>query len=194
MTNKIEISRALLHQIDDLLYIMTGHDSYQRLVQKYGKDWWGPIDAMRAELCTSIAAPVVERKPDAIIEGVMTSVGITHAIYASTVSLKDKEQVKLYTAPASQLTLPPEQFEAIEALLKENPASQNAALQDLLARTSRWDAPVAVDAAKAFTKGFNTLETVDGKYKIVMQFAGRDDAWSAYTALSKLTASLAKPL
>ncbi|SDS68590.1 hypothetical protein [Pseudomonas trivialis] len=39
--------------------------------------------------------PVV-RHPDAIIEGVMTSVGITHAIYASTVSLKHGEQVRLY--------------------------------------------------------------------------------------------------
>lgn len=38
----------------------------------------------------------VERQPDAIIEGVMTSVGITHAIYASTVTLKHGEQVKLY--------------------------------------------------------------------------------------------------
>lgn len=38
----------------------------------------------------------VARHPDAIIEGVMTSVGITHAIYASTVSLKHGEQVKLY--------------------------------------------------------------------------------------------------
>lgn len=33
----------------------------------------------------------VARHPDAIIEGVMTSVGITHAIYASTVSLKHGE-------------------------------------------------------------------------------------------------------
>ena len=39
----------------------------------------------------------VARHPDAIIEGVMTSVGITHAIYASTVSLKHGEQVKLYS-------------------------------------------------------------------------------------------------
>jgi hypothetical protein len=45
------------------------------------------------------AAPAVERQPDAIIEGCMTPVGITHAIYASTVSLKDKEQVRLYRAP-----------------------------------------------------------------------------------------------
>lgn len=53
------------------------------------------------ELSELIDAPAVERKPDAIIEGVMTSAGITHAIYASTVSLKDKEQVKLYTSPTS---------------------------------------------------------------------------------------------
>lgn len=52
--------------------------------------------------CTAyngIAAPVIERQPDAIIEGCMTSVGITHAIYSSTVSLKDKEQVWLYREP-----------------------------------------------------------------------------------------------
>lgn len=45
----------------------------------------------------------------------------------------------------------------------------------------------AVDASKAFAKGFNTLETVDGKYTIVMQFAGHDDAWAAYIALGELT-------
>ncbi|MBI6600601.1 MULTISPECIES: hypothetical protein [Pseudomonas] len=49
--------------------------------------------------CKPAAKPYgepVARHPDAIIEGVMTSVGITHAIYASTVSLKHGEQVKLY--------------------------------------------------------------------------------------------------
>lgn len=51
-------------------------------------------------------------------------------------------------------------------------------------------APVAVEAAKAFAKGFSTLETAGGKYKIVMQFAGHDDAWAAYTELEKLTARL----
>jgi len=51
---------------------------------------------------------------------------------------------------------------------------------------------VAVDAAKAFAKGFNTLETLDGRYKIVMQFAGHDDAWAAYTSLSQMTACLDK--
>jgi hypothetical protein len=51
---------------------------------------------------------------------------------------------------------------------------------------------VSADAAKAFAKGFNTLETIDGKYKIVMQFAGHDDAWAAYTELSQMTACLDK--
>ena len=68
----------------------------------------------------------VERQPDAIIEGVMTSVGITHAIYASTVSLKHGEQVKLYAEqPAPVAVVMPEQLnpaeldelEVIEALL-----------------------------------------------------------------------------
>lgn len=49
-----------------------------------------------------------------------------------------------------------------------------------------------IESAKAFAKGFNTLETIDGKYKIVMQFAGRDDAWAAYTELSQMTACLDK--
>ena len=53
-------------------------------------------------------------------------------------------------------------------------------------------APVSVEAAKAFAKGFNTLETLDGKYKIVMQFAGHDDAWAAYTELSQMTDRLDK--
>ncbi|MNR69054.1 hypothetical protein D3C85_1940220 [compost metagenome] len=47
-------------------------------------------------------------------------------------------------------------------------------------------------AAEAFAKGFNTLETIGGKYKIVMQFDGHDDAWAAYTALGNLTACLDK--
>lgn len=53
-------------------------------------------------------------------------------------------------------------------------------------------APVSVDAAKAFAKGFNTLESGEGKYRIVMQFAGRDDAWAAYKALSHMTSALDK--
>lgn len=50
----------------------------------------------------------VARHPDAIIEGVMTSVGITHAIYASTVSLKHGEQVKLYAEQAAPVAVVPE--------------------------------------------------------------------------------------
>lgn len=54
----------------------------------------------------------VARQPDAIIEGVMTSVGITHAIYASTVSLKHGEQVKLYAEqPAPVAVVLPERLE-----------------------------------------------------------------------------------
>lgn len=51
-------------------------------------------------------------------------------------------------------------------------------------------APVAEDAAKAFAKGFNTLEQAGGKYRINMQFANRDDAWAAYGALGKLSNTL----
>lgn len=68
MTNKLEISRELAQKVDDLLYIMTGHDSYPRLVRKYGKEWWTPINEMRAEICTLLAAPVVERQPVAIVD------------------------------------------------------------------------------------------------------------------------------
>jgi hypothetical protein len=53
-------------------------------------------------------------------------------------------------------------------------------------------APVSADAAKAFARGFNTLERSDGKYRINMQFANREEAWAAFTALSRLTAELAK--
>lgn len=56
-------------------------------------------------------APVA-RQPDAIIEGVMTSVGISHAIYASTVTLKHGEQVKLYAEqPAPVAVVLPERQE-----------------------------------------------------------------------------------
>lgn len=50
----------------------------------------------------------VGRHPDAIIEGVMTSVGITHAIYASTVLLKHGEQVKLYAEQPAPVAVVPE--------------------------------------------------------------------------------------
>lgn len=35
------------------------------------------------------------------------------------------------------------------------------------------------------SKGFTTLETRDGKYRIITQYKNRDDAWSDYTALCK---------
>ncbi|WP_300727275.1 hypothetical protein [Pseudomonas sp.] len=47
-------------------------------------------------------------------------------------------------------------------------------------------APVAIEAAKAFAKGFNTLESGGGKYRINMQFQSREDAWGAFTALAHL--------
>lgn len=39
--------------------------------------------------------------------------------------------------------------------------------------------------AALLSKGFTTLETGDGKYRIVTQYKNRDDAWSDYTALCK---------
>lgn len=74
---------------------------------------WAELDAAMAS--TPAAQPQgepVTRHPDAIIEGVMTSVGITHAIYASTVSLKHGEQVKLYAEqPAPVAVVLPERKE-----------------------------------------------------------------------------------
>lgn len=70
MTNKtVTMSRDLAQKIDDLLYIMTGHDSYPRLIHKYGKELWTPINEMRAEICTLLAAPVVEHQEPIGIEG-----------------------------------------------------------------------------------------------------------------------------
>lgn len=60
------------------------------------------------------------------------------------------------------------------------------AIQDALRTPSERTEPVSMGAAKSFAKGFNTLETGGGKYKIVMQFSGHDDAWAAYTALGKI--------
>lgn len=183
MNNKIGISRELTERLE------------RQLSATCNVSTLGMLDELRALL----VAPVVEHQPAAWrgcnADGEVVTEWIDGAPPGKMVDLCGNpsgfDKIELaYTSPAepsSQYTLTAEQFEAIEALLKENPASQNVVLQDLLARTSRWDAPVAVDAAKAFAKGFNTLETVDGKYKIVMQFAGRDDAWAAYTALSKLT-------
>lgn len=64
----VTMSRELAQKLDDLLYIMTGHDSYQRLVYEYGANWWNPINEMRAEICTLLAAPVVEsQEPVAVL-------------------------------------------------------------------------------------------------------------------------------
>lgn len=64
-----------------------------------GKEYDGAAHTCTA--CNGIGgAPAVDtQQPDAIIEGCMTAVGITHVIYASTVALKDKEQVRLYREP-----------------------------------------------------------------------------------------------
>ncbi len=35
------------------------------------------------------------------------------------------------------------------------------------------------------SKGFTTLETGDGKYRIITQYKNRDDAWSDYAALCR---------
>ncbi|CRM05353.1 hypothetical protein [Pseudomonas sp. 28 E 9] len=58
----------------------------------------------------------VARHPDAIIEGVMTSVGITHAIYASTVSLKHGDQVKLYAEQPAPVVSVPERLVMTDGL------------------------------------------------------------------------------
>lgn len=47
-------------------------------------------------------------------------------------------------------------------------------------------APLADEAAKAFAKGFNTLEAGGGKYRINMQFQSREDAWGAFNVLARL--------
>lgn len=59
------------------------------------------------------------------------------------------------------------------------------AVREHLAQAERL-APLAVEAAKAFAKGFNTLESGGGKYRINMQFQSREDAWGAFTALAHL--------
>ncbi|WP_454833348.1 hypothetical protein [Pseudomonas veronii] len=41
------------------------------------------------------------------------------------------------------------------------------------------------DPVALLSKGFTTLETRDGKYRIITQYKNRDDAWSDYTALCK---------
>jgi len=56
----------------------------------------------------------------------------------------------------------------------------------MVALYAEQPAPVAIEAAKAFAKGFNTLESGGGKYRINMQFQSREDAWGAFTALAHL--------
>ena len=61
-----------------------------------------------------------------------------------------------------------------------------------LARHQRDDLQSELTRARevigALAKGFNTLEQEGGKYRINMSFGSRDDAWSAYTALSQFNA------
>jgi len=74
------------------------------------------IVSLRGELVESYSVDgkpqrePVERQPDAIIEGVMTSVGITHAIYASTVTLKHGEQVMLYAEQRAPVVVVPDGY------------------------------------------------------------------------------------
>lgn len=71
--------------------------------------WLPMLNGQKVIEGASPPAPVavlLPDRPDAIIEGVMTSVGISHAIYACTVSLKDREQVKLYRNRPALMALP----------------------------------------------------------------------------------------
>ena len=59
-------------------------------------------------------------------------------------------------------------------------------------RDDRYPSAAVVPAAQPqgepvalLSKGFTTLETRDGKYRIITQYKNRDDAWSDYTALCK---------
>lgn len=56
----------------------------------------------------------------------------------------------------------------------------------LYCRPPEQVAPLAAEAAKAFAKGFNTLESGGGKYRINMQFQSREDAWGAFNVLARL--------
>jgi hypothetical protein len=118
MSSKIEITRDLAEKLFD------GASSM---------GW-----SVARQLRKILDAPVVERQPDAIIEGCMTSVGITHAIYASTVSLKDKEQVRLYREPPerselqAKLELASRMFDEVENSLADS-CSREAELQATIA-------------------------------------------------------------
>lgn len=56
----------------------------------------------------------------------------------------------------------------------------------LYCRPPEQVAPLAAEAAKVFAKGFNTLESGGGKYRINMQFQSREDAWGAFNVLARL--------
>lgn len=143
---------------------------------------------------TALAAPVVERQ-DHVAEverEFENDCGHVHLLQ----DLPDG--TLLYASPPAPVAVVREPF----AWYTEEYLTDKSATTYEIATAERWKAkgwPVQplyispeLDAANAFAKGFNTLETGDGKYKIVMQFAGRDDAWAAYNALAKMTACLDK--
>lgn len=49
------------------------------------------------------------------------------------------------------------------------------------------DKSLAQSVANAFSKGFNTLQTGNGKPKVVMEFACSDDAFGAFKAMAELS-------
>lgn len=119
MSNKIETIIMPSELTDEMAEVISER---LRVCGGIADDIW---EALKA------AAPVVERKPDAIIEGVMTSCGISHAIYASTVSLKHGEQVKLYASPPAPVSVLPDNLlshrntwlQAMERLVELEPES-----------------------------------------------------------------------
>lgn len=65
-------------------------------------------------------------------------------------------------------------------------ADQLLKINRLQARISDLEAAQPQGEPVAFlSKGFTTLETVDGKYRIITQYKNRDDAWSDYIELCK---------
>lgn len=81
---------------------------------------------------------------------------------------------------------------------REQPApvavDEKQALQD---RHEAWMAGVengkaSVAVVPLLAKGFTTLESIGGKYKIVTGFENRDDAWAAYDELCRATIGIDK--
>ena len=108
MTNDIKISRDLAKKVDDLLYIITGHDGYVRLVHKYGANWWNPINEMRAEICTLLAAPVVERQDPVPYRefDAMRRLAEDSCNALISQAIRHKEQIdKLYTSPPAPVAV-----------------------------------------------------------------------------------------